>query len=147
MICVCVSCKNKQGNIDKTVSTTIESICSDSTKMYELIAVSLSIDRLQEYFRHQKLYNQEFIAVDQTKLPYSFKNFTDNKIIYPVKFFTMQELLQNDVVAYVSFEKFEIRADSIKALLFYDIEGVNVDIHCYIDSCKVKLDNYLLWER
>ena len=147
IISVCISCKQNSRNIDKTVQKTQEELCSDSAKIYELINILLNTEQLKEYLGHQKLYNQEFIAIDQTSLPYSFRNFTNDTIIFPVKFFTQQELFQNNITAYVSFDNIAIRDDTIKSLLLYDIEGVRIDVQCSIDSCTLKLNRYRLWER
>ena len=142
-----LSCKQTHKNADNTSIKTSENIYSDSVKIYDMITVSLNIDMLQQYLIHQKIYNQEFIAIDRTGLPYFFEDFTHNKIVFPVKFFTKQELYQNNIKAYVSFENINIRNDNIRTLLLYDIEGVRIDVQCSIDSFTLKLDNYHLWER
>ena len=147
LIVIVLSCKQTHRKIDNTSLKTSENVYSDSVKIYELITVSLSIDEFQQYLLHQNLFNQEFIAIDRTALPYFFKDFTHNKIVFPVKFFTKQELFQNNIKAYVSFENITISNDSIMAHLLYDIEGVRMDIQCSIDSCGLKLNHYDLWER
>ena len=147
-----LSCKQTHKNVDNTNIKTSENIYSDSVKIYDLITVSLSIDMLQQYLIHQKIYNQEFIAIDRAGLPYFFKDFIHNNIVFPVKFFTKQELYQNNIKAYVSFENINIRNDSIRTLLLYNIEGVRINVQCSIEQCSIdsftlKLDNYYLWER
>lgn len=121
---------------------------TDSAIIYELINISLSIEDLQKYFAHQKIMGQEFIAVEQTNLPYLFEDFTNNNtIIFPVKFLAAEQISYNDIKAYIKINNIVIKGDSVHAVFLYDVEGVNLEVYCHIDTGILKLRNYHLWER
>lgn len=131
-------------NISNSKLSNSKTICTDSTRFVTLIAATLDLPNLQQYFKVQETLNQkELVILKNRNLKYvgilcKFNN--------PVKFMNEVEIKENNIKAYLEYEEINIKQDTAYVYYRYDVQGIGIKSTYNLKECKWVLITSHLWE-
>ncbi len=113
-------------------------------KTTELIATSIDLPALQQYFGVQKTLNQNELVILQNEFTEGLDSL--NKFSNPVKILSISDINGNGIKAYLEFKQVKISNDTAFVYYRYDIQGVGIKSTYLYKTDQWHLLDYNLWE-
>ena len=121
-----------------------ENICSDSLKFVSLIASTLELPNLQQYFRVQKTLNQKDLVILNSRKFVGVENLI--KFKHPIKLMSETEIREKNIKAYIDYREINIKNDTAYVYYRYDVQGIGIKSTYFLKNCQWKLISSHLWE-
>jgi len=121
-----------------------ETLCSDSLKFVTLIALTLDLPNLQQYFEVQETLNQKelvilnnrnFLGVDKLK-----------KFNLSIKLMNETEIRERGIKSFIEYEEIKIKNDTAYVYYRYAVQGIGIESTYFLKNCHWQLVNSELWE-
>lgn len=139
VLLVLVSCQPQNSTVTEGIK------CSEEDKVESLVKAVVDISRLQPYLEVQQTIGQKQLVIMKNK---NIMKITDiKKFGLPVSFLTPDQILDDQIKAFIEFREIKLSGDSADVYFRYDIQGIGCKSKFYLlDSCNWRLVKTVLWE-